>query len=150
MNYKRRNIIGILSFITIILLMINFNTILESVNYKLLGIKFIGIKGDRLYLADINEKELSKEDFIRYISGNLNKIGKEKLENYEFSIYIKDIEVQENFSEVFRMPIDVSFMQSLFTNIDLIPRNKDLLVKFVLYSGDKIYTSDLFTLKLIK
>lgn len=148
MDYKKRNIIGILSFITIILLMVNFNMILETVNYKLLGIKFVGIKGDELFLSDLNQKELSKEEFIMYINSNLNKIEKDKLEKFEFSIYMKDIETQENFSEVFRLPIDMSFTQSLYTNINLIPENKDLLVKFVLHLKDKNYTSKVFPIKL--
>lgn len=148
MNYKRRNLIGILSFITIILLMVNFNTILENINYKLLGIKFIGIKEDKLFLSDLNVKELSKEEFAKYIDDNLNKIGKEKLEKFKFSVYVKDVNKQENFIEVFKIPVDFSVRESLYLNVDLIPTNKELLFKFVLQSKEKTYTSNVFSLKI--
>ena len=74
MNYKKRNIIGIASFVVIILVMLNFNFFLEILNYKILGIKFIGIKGDELFLSELSEIELTKSELVEYITDNLNQI----------------------------------------------------------------------------
>lgn len=149
MNYKKRNIIGIASFVVIILVMLNFNFFLEILNYKILGIKFIGIKGDELFLSELSEIELTKSELVEYITDNLNQIGSKKLQNFDFSIYVRNIEEEDKFLEKFRIPIDDNFDENLYQSLDLISKNEELLFRFVLYSEDKTYMSKIFSIKLV-
>ena len=149
MNYKKRNIIGIASFVVIILVMLNFNFFLEILNYKILGIKFIGIKGDELFLSELSEIELTKSELVEYITDNLNQIGSKKLQNFDFSIYVRNIEEEDKFLEKLRIPIDDNFDENLYQSLDLIPKNEELLFRFVLYSKDKSYMSKIFSIKLV-
>lgn len=149
MNYKKRNIIGIASFVVIILVMLNFNFFLEILNYKILGIKFIGIKGDELFLSELSEIELTKSELVEYITDNLNQIGSKKLQNFDFSIYVRNIEEEDKFLEKLRIPIDGNFDENLYQSLDLISKNEELLFRFVLYSEDKTYMSKIFSIKLV-
>lgn len=149
MNYKKRNIIGIASFVVIILVMLNFNFFLEILNYKILGIKFIGIKGDELFLSELSEIELTKSELVEYITDNLNQIGSKKLQNFDFSIYVRNIEEEDKFLEKLRIPIDDNFDENLYQSLDLISKNEELLFRFVLYSEDKTYMSKIFSIKLV-
>ena len=80
MNYKKRNVIGTLSFIFIFLVMLNFDFIFKTLNNKILGIKFIGMKGEELFLSDLTQENLTKNQIIEYINYNLKQIDFEKLE----------------------------------------------------------------------
>ncbi len=149
MNYKKRNIIGTLSFIVIIFLMLNFNFILKTLNQKILGIDYIGVKGEELYLYDLQEDVLTKNEIIDYIIYNLKQMDLRKNEKYDFSIYVKNIEEEDKFVEVFRIPIDKEFNTSINKSIDLIKMNEKLLVKFVIYHKDDTYISKIFNIKLV-
>lgn len=149
MDYKKRNIIGVVSFVVIILVMLNFNFFLEILNYRILGIKFIGIKGDELFLSELSEIELTKSELVGYISDNLDQIGSKKLQNFDFSIYVRNIEEQDKFLEKLRIPVDDNFGENLYQSLDMISKNEELLFRFVLYSKDKTYMSKIFSIKLV-
>lgn len=149
MNYKKRNTIGTLSFIVIIFVMLNFDFILKTFNQKILGIKFIGLKGEELFLADLSEEILTKNQVIEYINYNLKQMNLRKSEKYDFSIYVKNIEEEDKFIEVFRIPLDKNFNKSINKNIDLIKMNEKLLIKFVIYHKDNTYISKIFNIKLV-
>ena len=103
MNYKKRNVIGTLSFIFIFLVMLNFDFIFKTLNNKILGIKFIGMKGEELFLSDLTQENLTKNQIIEYINYNLKQIDFEKLEKYDFAIYVKNVENNDKFLEFLRI-----------------------------------------------
>lgn len=149
MNYKRRNFIGIFSFVIIILVMINFNFILEVINYKILGIDYIGFKGEELFLSELNETDLTKTELTKYIDENFNKIGMKKLKNKDFGLYLRNIEEEDKFLEKFRLPIDEKFQEEFYKSLDLVPKNEKFLVKFVIYDKDKAYISKPSSMRLV-
>lgn len=152
MNYKKRNIIGTLSFIVIFFIMLNFDFIFKTLNNKILGIKFIGMKDEELFLSDLNQENLTKIQIIEYINYNLKQMDIENVDKdkYDFSIYVKSVEDDDKFLEFLRIPIDDKFGDSLNRGMEFIPRNKMLLVKFVIYNGDMMYTSKIFNITLIE
>ena len=60
--------------------MLNFDFIFKTLNNKILGIKFIGMKGEELFLSDLTQENLTKNQIIEYINYNLKQIDFEKLE----------------------------------------------------------------------
>lgn len=149
MNYKKCNIIGILSFIAIVFLMVNLNFFLEVLNYNVLNIKFVGIKNNELVLSELNETVLTKLELADYIKSNIEQIGMKKLENFEFAVHSRNVEEEDKFIENFRIGINSYFTENLNKSLDLIDENQDLLLKFLLYSGDKIYSSSIFEMKIV-
>lgn len=149
MNYKKCNIIGILSFVAIILVMVNLNFFLEVLNHNVLNIKFVGIKNNELFLSELNETILTKTELSDYIKLNIDQIGMKKLENFDFAIYARNVEEQDNFVEKFRISVDENFTTNLNKGLDSISENQDLLLRFVFYSGEKTYTSTIFEIKLV-
>ena len=145
MNYKKRNVIGTLSFIFIFLVMLNFDFIFKTLNNKILG-----MKGEELFLSDLTQENLTKNQIIEYINYNLKQIDFEKLEKYDFAIYVKNVENNDKFLEFLRIPIDSSFQDSLSKGIEFIPKNKMLLLKFVIYDSETMYTSKIFNVVLVK
>ena len=99
MNYKKRNIIGTLSFIVIFFIMLNFDFIFKTLNNKILGIKFIGMKDEELFLSDLNQENLTKIQIIEYINYNLKQMDIENVDKdkYDFSIYVKSVEDDDKF-----------------------------------------------------
>lgn len=152
MNYKKRNVIGTLSFIVIFFIMLNFDFIFKTLNNKILGIKFIGMKDEELFLSDLNQENLTKIQIIEYINYNLKQMEIENVDKdkYDFSIYVKSVEDDDKFLEFLRIPIDDKFGDSLNRGMEFIPRNKMLLVKFVIYHDDMMYTSKIFNITLIE
>lgn len=149
MNYKKCNIIGILSFVVIILIMVNLNFLMEVLNQNILNIKFVGIKNNELILSELNETMITKNELHDYIKINIEKIGMKKLDNFDFALHLRNMEEQDNFVEKFRIAIDKNFTDNLSKGIDSIYENQDLLLRLVLYSGDKSYISSIFEIKLV-
>ncbi len=149
MNYKKCNIIGVISFIIIILFMVNLNYFLEVLNHNILNIKFVGIKNGELFLSELSDIVLTKDDLLNYINSNIKQIGESKLNGFDFSIYVRNVEEQDNFREKFRISIDENFTDTLYKNLNLIPKNQDLLLKFVVYSKDNTYVSTIFGVKIV-
>lgn len=132
--------------------MLNFDFIFKTLNNKILGIKFIGMKDEELFLSDLNQENLTKIQIIEYINYNLKQMDIENVDKdkYDFSIYVKSVEDDDKFLEFLRIPIDDKFGDSLNRGMEFIPRNKMLLVKFVIYNGDMMYTSKIFNITLIE
>lgn len=149
MNYKKRNFIGIISFITIIIVMINLNSILESLNAKIIGKKFIGVKGDTLFLNDLDEEIITKIELIDFINKNFEEMELKKSNDYEFSIYTRDVLGDDKFKEIFRIDMNEDFVDSLYQNLENIEKNKDIFVKFVLYINKDSYVSESYPLKFV-
>lgn len=149
MNYRKRNTIGVISFIIIILLMFNFNLLFELIDYRVLGKNFVGLKGRELFLLDINEGELTLDELKKYILDNFKKIGYDKIKKFDFSIYTRNIEGEDNFIEQFRIPLKDNFEDKLDKSLKIINQNEELLFKFVFYFKDKIYTSKIFSIKIV-
>lgn len=148
MNYKLRNFIGIVVFICILLVTINLDFILKTVDTKILGKEFIGIKDDKLFLSPINTNKLTKNDLINYIMYNLNEINSKNLKDYIFSIHTKDINTEDSYIERFNIKIDENFDKDLYKNLDFLDKNVNLYLKMSLKKGDKIYMSDILMINI--
>lgn len=148
LNYKLRNFIGIATFICIILILINSKFILESIDTKILGKEFVGIKDDKLYLLELKDTEVSKQELVDYIIYNFDRIKSHDLQNYKFAIYKKNINNEDTYVEKFRINIDENFEDELYKNIDLLDKNIDLFLKMSLFNEDEIYMSDIVVVKI--
>ncbi len=149
MNYKLRNLIGVVSFILILVFMINSNLILSTINLKIIGKEFVGIKDDKLVLSKIENTNMTFEDLHSYILNNLKEIDFSKNEDYKFSILTKDIKKEDEYIERFKINIDENFSDSLLKHIKEFKTNESMFMRFSLYSGDKVYLSDILNLSLI-
>lgn len=149
MNYKKRNAIGFISFFLIILFMLNFKFLSDTVNNKILSIRFTGLKGDKVFFSELDDKELTKGELVEYIMKNFENFGYEKLKNLNFSVYTRDIDGEDNFVEKFKIPVVDNFNDSLYENLSIIPINEELLFKFVLNFKDKDYLSRIFSIKIV-
>ncbi|AID45216.1 hypothetical protein SFBM_1245 [Candidatus Arthromitus sp. SFB-mouse-Japan] len=148
MNYKLRNLIGIVAFICILLVTINLDFILKTVDIKILGKEFVGIKDGKIFLSSIDTNKLTKDDLVKYIMYNLQEINLKNLDEYKFSIHSKDINTEDSYIERFNINIDENFESSLYKSLDLLDKNKDLYLKIFLKNNEKIYMSDIFVVNI--
>lgn len=149
MNYKKRNVIGFISFFIIIFFMINFKFFLDIVNDKILGMTFIGIKGDKVFFSELDDNELTKDELFKYILDNLKNFGYDRFKNLYFSIYTRNIDGEDNFIERFKISINDDFEKNLYDNLNGIPINEELLFKFVLNFKERDYFSKIFSIKIV-
>jgi len=148
LNYKLRNLIGIVAFICILLVTINLDFILKTVDIKILGKEFVGIKDGKIFLSSIDTNKLTKDDLVKYIMYNLQEINLKNLDEYKFSIHSKDINTEDSYIERFNINIDENFESSLYKSLDLLDKNKDLYLKIFLKNNEKIYMSDIFVVNI--
>ena len=148
MNYKLRNLIGIVAFICILLVTINLDFILKTFDIKILGKEFVGIKDGKIFLSSIDTNKLTKDDLVKYIMYNLQEINLKNLDEYKFSIHSKDINTEDSYIERFNINIDENFESSLYKSLDLLDKNKDLYLKIFLKNNEKIYMSDIFVVNI--
>lgn len=148
MNYKLRNFIGIVAFVCILLITINLDFILKTVDTRILGKEFIGIKDDKIFLSSIDTNKLTKDDLVKYIMYNLQEINLKNLSEYSFSIHSKDINTEDSYIERFNINIDENFDSNLYKRLDLLDKNRDLYLKISLKKDEKIYMSDIFVVNI--
>lgn len=128
--------------------MVNSEFILESINSKIIGKEFVGIKESKLVFSDISGKSVTRDELYNYILSNLDNMHLKKGEEYYFSILTKNINKEDGYIEVFKISVNKGFEDNLKENIKKLPLYEDMFLRFSLYVGDENYMSDIIEINI--
>lgn len=123
--------------------MINSQFMLQSINSRIIGKEFIGIKEGKLVFSNIQNTSITREDLYNYILSNLKEMNLKEGEDYCFSMLTKNVNKEDEYIEVFKIPINEDFEDNLMDNLEKVSLNEEMFLRFSLYVGDENYLSDI-------